>query len=163
VGQKYPLAALSTLRTAAAEQRAQALAAAEGARQSALSALERAQRALASAREELRRSEAIAAERREAGLERVFDLTLAADERRAQALRVAELEVEAQRAERELGRAERSRDDARAGLAYAQAEQRAVEQHRADWLRRAALLREEQSDEEALERWTSEHMKSGKR
>jgi hypothetical protein len=163
VGQRYPLAALSTLRTATAEQRARALAAAEGARQSALSALEQAQRALEAARDELRRSESSAAERLGAGLERVFDLGLAADERRAQELCVRALELEAQRAARELERSEQLRDEASGLLARAEAERRALEQHRVEWLRRAALAREEQRDEEALERWTSEQLRSGKR
>lgn len=155
---KYPLGALPVLRGAATDQRKQDLGAAEALRSAKEQQLLAVNELVAAARAELSRAQADARARLEAGLARAVDLAWAEDEQRGRLVALAELEARALRAREELGRAEAAHRQARSALAQAEAEQRAVERHREGWLRQREQARAELADEEAIERWTSEHV-----
>jgi hypothetical protein len=153
---KYPLLPLSTLRDAATEQRSRELGVAEATRVSKEQEFSRAVETLKAAQAELENADLLARQRLESGLARAIDLGRAADERRARLASLAELTGRAEKLARERDRAAEKCDEARRALAQAEAEERAVERHRAAWLRKEELARAELADEEATERWTSE-------
>lgn len=161
---KYPLGPLPALRSATTDQRKRELALSEAARSSKEHQLFEISELAEVARAELARADAAARERLESGLARAVDLAWAEDERRARLGALAELEARRARAREELGRAEAARNEASRALALAEAEQRAVEKHRDAWARQRESARAELADEEAIERWTSEHsVRSGPR
>ena len=157
VSSKYPLGPLPALRSAATDARKRELALAEATRANKEQQLRAITELVAAARSELSRADMEARERLEAGLARAVDLAWAEDERRARLAALSELESRAARVTEELGRAEVARSEASRALSLAEAEQRAVERHREAWERQREQARAERADEEAIERWTSEH------
>jgi hypothetical protein len=157
VSSKYPLGPLPALRSAATDARKRELALAEAARSNKEQQLCAITELVSAARSELTRAGTEARERLDAGLARAVDLAWAEDERRARLAALSELESRAARVREELARAELARSEATRALALAEAEQRAVEKHREAWERQREQARAERADEEAIERWTSEH------
>lgn len=154
---KYPLGALPVLRGAAADQRKHEFAAAESVRSRKEQQLLAINELVAVARSELASAQAEARARLESGAARAVDLAWAEDEQRARLAALVELEARSSRAREELAGAESAHAEAARALAHAEAEQRAVERHRDAWLRQREQARAELADEEAIERWTSEH------
>lgn len=157
VSSKYPLSPLPALRSAATDARKRDLGLAEAARASKAQQLLTITELLSAARSELERADAEARERLDAGLARAVDLAWAEDERRGRLAALSDLESRAARAREELARAEQARNEASRALTLAEAEERAVERHREAWERQREHARAERADEEAIERWTSEH------